>query len=76
MARSHVGVAVVAAFLVLLLGFQLIDFSNYLSGPWFVEHGESARQSSSASGDQYLIGVGKADITGYASLPSSVRHHA
>lgn len=68
MARSHVAVAIVASFLVLLLAAQAVDFTSYLGGPWFLRHASTERTSQSsaaaAAGDQYLIGVGKADITG------------
>ena len=69
MARSHIGVAIVATFLVLLLAAQLVDLTSYLGGPWFLRHASTTRTpqettAAAADGDQYLIGVGKADITG------------
>ena len=64
MARSPLTVALVASLLLLLLGVQLVDASSFLGRSW----NERTAQTSSAptaAGDQYLIGVGKADITGY-----------
>ncbi|KAF2095479.1 neutral/alkaline non-lysosomal ceramidase [Rhizodiscina lignyota] len=68
MARSRVAVAIVASFLLLLLAAQFVDFSSSLGGPAFLRHVSNSRTpeetTTTAVGDQYLIGVGKADITG------------
>lgn len=83
MARSHIAVALGAALiasliigqLVINLGFPSVDFwhgrldqSNYEQQPFHFSSGK--KQSGELVDDpaSYLVGVGKADITGFVYL--------
>jgi len=83
MARSHIAVALGAALvaslivgqLVINLGFPQVDFWHWRLDQQQYDHTQThffnGKQADEAVDDpsQYLIGVGKADITGYVSLP-------
>lgn len=89
MARPHIAVALAAATFALLVIYQLtqsfglpqLDYWHWKSEG--TEYGRSALQSPisrttglgshALEGDQYLLGVGKADITGFVH---SVREEA
>jgi neutral ceramidase len=85
MARSHIAVALGAALvasliiaqLVINLGFPKVDFWHLrLDQPYHAsQHAQTQFVSEKQSGAQaddpasYLLGVGKADITGYVHRP-------
>lgn len=78
MARSHIVVAFAASFAVLLivsqlvinLGFPHVDFWHWRLDRTYQDHAQTHLFNGKQAGEnpndpaQYLIGVGKADITG------------
>jgi hypothetical protein len=69
MARRHPFVAFALTFCFLLLGAQLVDCKSIFHRSWLLGRQQDTSQTSSAAaGDQYLIGVGKADITGFVDI--------
>jgi len=68
--KTHPRNFIVAAFTVIVLAFLYLSLgSKYLeafTSRWSLIFGTGGRsfQSESLRGDQYLLGVGKADITG------------
>jgi neutral ceramidase len=86
MARSHMAVALAAALvasviigqLVLNLGFPLVDLWHARLGQTYdgaqQDHFIGGKQDGAVADDpaSYLIGVGKADITGYVAQSQHV----
>ena len=86
MSRYHLGVALGAATFALLVVFQLIssfgfpnitflnfhhiDFSGPGSNHQIPLSPDDSKENPSEDGSVYLLGVGKADITGYFSRMS------
>lgn len=89
MARFHIAAALAAASVTLLLIFHLLasfglpqlDFLNLHYDPrqWMTATNQvpisSEGSKSGNGGDLYLLGVGKADITGYGRIYFQLRNH-
>lgn len=90
MARSHIAAALAVACFGLLIAFHLISqFGLPNVGFFHFGHGRvevtavpnqipfgpaASRPTTSKDGPAYLLGVGKADITGYLTLPQNSNH--
>jgi hypothetical protein len=79
MARTHIAVAFSAAFVALIVIFQLVlhpalphhDLRRAVRDSYHDAHADSLGERQADGSSDYLIGVGKADITGYVGCSTT-----